>query len=595
VKCDFLGLRTLTILSMAIENANKIRQADKLTPLDIEEIPIDDEPTYDLLKASNTTAVFQLESRGMKDMLKQAKPDCFEDIIALVALYRPGPMDLIPEFCRRKHGIDAVSYPHPATKEILKETYGIAVYQEQVMQIAQVVAGYTLGSADLLRRAMGKKKVEEMDAQRANFIEGATKNNLNERQANDLFDLLEKFAGYGFNKSHAAAYAKIAYQTAYLKTHYASSFIAASMSADMNNTDNVHLLFDDCARNKVELLPPNINQSQFKFVTVNQTQILYGLGALKGSGQIAIEEILQERQKSGPFKSLFDFTSRLDLRKVNRRVIESLIKAGAFDEIENNRASLLASISLAINYADQANANIGQNNLFDTAEEQQIELVNVAPWDTQKQLLEEKEALGFYFSGHPFTYYKKMIREFIPTKLSDLIPREAPYLVAGIISDVRFKMTSRGKIAIITLDDSEGRMDMVVGSKVLNDFYELIKEDQLLFVEGRVSHDDFTGGNRINVIKAFDLLSIQSTKAQLLKITLNRQAKPDELKNLLKPFCNGAFGADIKKCRVKVEYQNQQGKVELMLGPEWSVALHEDLIFGLVASFEDDNVKILYN
>ena len=397
VKFDFLGLRTLTILSMAIENANKIRQADKLAPLDIEEIPIDDEPTYDLLKASNTTAVFQLESRGMKDMLKQAKPDCFEDIIALVALYRPGPMDLIPEFCRRKHGIDAVSYPHPATKEILKETYGIAVYQEQVMQIAQVVAGYTLGSADLLRRAMGKKKVEEMDAQRANFIEGATKNNLNERQANDLFDLLEKFAGYGFNKSHAAAYAKIAYQTAYLKTHYASSFIAASMSADMNNTDNVHLLFDDCARNKVELLPPNINQSQFKFVTVNQTQILYGLGALKGSGQIAIEEILQERQKSGPFKSLFDFTSRLDLRKVNRRVIESLIKAGAFDEIENNRASLLASISLAINYADQANANIGQNNLFDTAEEQQIELVNVSALGYAKTIVGRKRSFRFLF------------------------------------------------------------------------------------------------------------------------------------------------------------------------------------------------------
>ncbi|MBT7407849.1 MAG: DNA polymerase III subunit alpha, partial [Nitrosomonadales bacterium] len=588
-------LRTLTILSMALENANAIRQVDDLAPLDIEEIPIDDVATYDLLKASNTTAVFQLESRGMKDMLKQAKPDCFEDIIALVALYRPGPMDLIPEFCRRKHGIDAVSYPHPATKEILKETYGIAVYQEQVMQIAQVVAGYTLGSADLLRRAMGKKKVEEMDAQRANFISGAIKNNLNERQANDLFDLLEKFAGYGFNKSHAAAYAKIAYQTAYLKTHYASSFIAASMSADMNNTDNVHLLFDDCMRNKVELLPPNINQSQYKFVTLNQNQILYGLGALKGSGQIAIDEILQEREENGLFKSLFDFTSRLDLRKVNRRVIESLIKAGAFDEIEKNRASLLASISLAINFADQANAHIGQNNLFDTSEVQEVELVSVACWDTQKQLLEEKEALGFYFSGHPFTYYKKMIREFIPTRLSELTPREPPYLVAGIISDVRFKMTSRGKIAIITLDDSEGRMDMVVGSKVLNDFYELIKEDQLLFVEGRVSHDDFTGGNRINVIKAYDLLSIQSTKAQLLKITLNKQANADVLKNLLKPFCNGAFSSDIKKCRVKVEYQNHQGKVELMLGPEWSVALHEDLIFGLVASFEDDNVKILYN
>jgi DNA polymerase-3 subunit alpha len=367
------------------------------------------------------------------------------------------------------------------------------------------------------------------------------------------------------------------------------------MSADMNNTDNVHLLFDDCMRNKVELLPPNINQSQYKFVTLNQNQILYGLGALKGSGQIAIDEILQEREENGLFKSLFDFTSRLDLRKVNRRVIESLIKAGAFDEIEKNRASLLASISLAINFADQANAHIGQNNLFDTSEVQEVELVSVACWDTQKQLLEEKEALGFYFSGHPFTYYKKMIREFIPTRLSELTPREPPYLVAGIISDVRFKMTSRGKIAIITLDDSEGRMDMVVGSKVLNDFYELIKEDQLLFVEGRVSHDDFTGGNRINVIKAYDLLSIQSTKAQLLKITLNKQANADVLKNLLKPFCNGAFSSDIKKCRVKVEYQNHQGKVELMLGPEWSVALHEDLIFGLVASFEDDNVKILYN
>jgi DNA polymerase-3 subunit alpha len=278
VKFDFLGLRTLTIVDMALENANYIRSKGGQEPLELDALPINDKPTFDLLKQSNTTAVFQLESKGMKDMLRQARPDCFEDIIALVALYRPGPMDLIPDFCKRKHGQQQVQYPHPATENILKETYGIAVYQEQVMQIAQVVAGYTLGGADLLRRAMGKKKVEEMDAQRATFIEGAQKHELNQKQATELFDLLEKFAGYGFNKSHAAAYAMIAYQTGYLKAHYPSAFIAASMSADMNNTDNIHMLFDDCALNKITLLPPNINDSDYKFTPLDQTEFYMDLG-----------------------------------------------------------------------------------------------------------------------------------------------------------------------------------------------------------------------------------------------------------------------------------------------------------------------------
>lgn len=597
VKFDFLGLRTLTILAMALENANTIRLYEKLEPINLETLAVDDKATFDLLKSANTTAVFQLESRGMKDMLKQAKPDCFEDIVALVALYRPGPMDLIPDFCRRKHGQQMVTYPHPATEAILKETYGIAVYQEQVMQIAQVVAGYSLGEADLLRRAMGKKKPEEMDAQRAIFIEGAMKNELNKKQASDLFDLLEKFAGYGFNKSHAAAYAKIAYQTAFLKTHYPSAFIAASMSADMNNTDNIHLLFDDCELNKIELLPPDINLSGFKFNPVNQKQILYGLGAIKGTGLSAIEIIVGEREKNGPFLSLFDFTSRLDLRKVNRRAVESLIRAGAFDKLHPNRASLMASVNLSISIADQTNASLGQNSLFADADTPSIDLVEMAPWEEKQQLTEEKIALGFYFSGHPFKYYKKILSGFISDQLSNLSPRDTPYLVAGIISAIRIRMTSRGKIAIVTLDDGKARMDVVIGNAILaqSENISLVKEDQLLIVEGKVSHDDFTGGNRVSAIKIYDLMRIQASKAALLTISMNGQADASKLKELLRPYSNVNLDSQFKKCRVKVEYQNHQGKVELLLGPEWEVNLHEDLIAGLSKSFRDENVKILYN
>ncbi len=593
VKFDFLGLRTLTIIDMALKNANYILTKNNLPTFNLNQIPIKDKPTFELLKQANTTAVFQLESSGMKDMLKQARPDCFEDIVALVALYRPGPMDLIPEFCRRKLGSQKVTYPHPATESILKETYGIAVYQEQVMQIAQTVAGYSLGSADLLRRAMGKKKKEEMDAQRTDFIKGATKNNLNERQANALFDLLEKFAGYGFNKSHAAAYAKIAYQTAYLKVHHTSSFLAASMSADMNNTDNIHLLFDDCKINNVELLPPDINQSLYKFTPLNKNQILYGLGAIKGTGDSSIDLIIDERKNNGPYESLFDFTSRLDLRKVNRRVIESLIRSGAFDKIEPNRASLLASVNLAINMADQSQKEAGQKGLFGESDIEAIKLVDMTPWEEKNQLLEEKTALGFYFSEHLFSYYKKIIRSFISIKLIDLRPRQESYLIAGIVSSVKYKTTARGKIAIVTIDDGEGSIDAVLGNNLLTQSYSLVKEDELIIIEGRVSHDEFTGGNRLSAIKIYDLMTFQSLKANLLKISLNGQADTSKLKQLLKPYCD--LNTNHKKCKVKVEYENKKGRVELILGSEWEVSLHEDLIMGLTESFHDDNVKILYN
>ncbi|BCM25315.1 DNA polymerase III subunit alpha [Methyloradius palustris] len=596
VKFDFLGLRTLTILDMALENTNAQRALEDLPPLSFETLPIDDAPTYKLLKLANTTAVFQLESRGMKDMLKQAKPDCFEDIIALVALYRPGPMDLIPDFCRRKHGLQRVEYPHPLAEPILKETYGIAVYQEQVMQIAQVVAGYSLGGADLLRRAMGKKKPEEMDAQRKIFVEGATKNGLTERQASELFDTLEKFAGYGFNKSHAAAYALVAYHTAYLKTHYPAAFLAATMSADMNNTDSVNIFHADCAANGVEVLAPDINQSEFRFKPLNQTQVLYGLGAVKGTGWAAIELMLAALEQDGPFKDLFDFCRRLDLRKVNRRVIESLIRAGAFDKLEPSRAALLAGVNLAITAAEQSGAATGQDSLFGiTTDSVAHTLPKVPPWSEQERLQQEKIALGFYLSGHPYLGYKKELSTFVRGGLADLKPQEQPQLLAGVVMGVRIRMTARGKMAIVTLDDATSRIEIVVGNELLNQNPQLLKDDVLLIVEGRVSNDDFSGGLRVNARKLYDLAAARGAYASLLKISCNGQADAVKLRDLLSPYCRNTGGENRRGCAVKVEYHNSDARVEIMLGEQWRVELHDELLAGLKGWLSEENVKILYN
>ena len=596
VKFDFLGLRTLTILDMALESANLQRAEQGLEPLEFETLPIDDKASFQLLKAANTTAVFQLESRGMKDMLKQAKPDVFEDIIALVALYRPGPMDLIPDFCRRKHGLQRVEYPHPATEPILKETYGIMVYQEQVMQIAQVVAGYSLGGADLLRRAMGKKKPEEMAKQRSIFIEGAVKNGTSEKQAGELFDLMEKFASYGFNKSHAAAYALVAYQTAYLKAHYPAAFLAATMSADMNNTDNIHLFYDDCIFNGLEVLPPDINASEYRFKPINAKQILYGLGAIKGTGWAAIELIIAARKEGGDFKDLFDFCNRLDLRKVNRRVIESLIRAGAFDKMEPNRAALLAGVSLAITAAEQNGAASGQDSLFGSVIDSAVHVLpETEPWPEKQQLQEEKTALGFYFSGHPYAAYRKEVATFVRHDLASLKPGDQAELMAGIVMGVRVRMTGRGKMAIVTLDDMVGRVDIVVSGEVLNESAALIKEDQLLVVEGRISHDDFSGGIRVNARRVTDIAGARNAYANLLRLSCNGQADADKLRTLLAPYCKPGTPETGRGCAVKIAYRNKEAQVELMLGNDWRVELQDELLHGLKGWLSDENVKILYN
>lgn len=464
------------------------------------------------------------------------------------------------------------------------------------MQIAQVVAGYSLGGADLLRRAMGKKKKEEMDAQREVFIEGAVKNGITKSHAGEIFDLMEKFASYGFNKSHAAAYALVAYQTAYLKAHYSAAFLAATMSADMNNTDNIHVFYDDCQFNDVEVLPPDINQSGFRFQPVNDKQMLYGLGAVKGTGWAAIEIILAAREQDGPFKDLFDFCQRLDLRKVNRRVIESLIRAGAFDKLEPNRAALLAGVGLAISAAEQNGAASGQNSLFSEAVDSvAYVLPEVAPWTEQERLQQEKAALGFYFSGHPYLGYRRELADFVRTDLAGLKPQEQPQLLAGIVTGIRMRMTSRGKMAIVTLDDASARIEMVVGNELLGENGHLLKEDALLVVEGRVSNDDFTGGLRVSARRLYDLAAARSAHASLLKISCNGQADAGKLRELLAPYRRSSGSDERRGCAVKVEYHNAVGKAEFILGDEWRVELRDELLNGLRGWLSDENVKILYN
>ena len=588
VKFDFLGLRTLTILDMAVTWSNRQRRQSDAAPLDLATLALDDPDTYKLLKNSNTTAVFQLESSGMKDMLKQARPDCFEDIIALVALYRPGPMDLIPDFCKRKHGQQKVEYPHPATEPILKETYGIMVYQEQVMQIAQVVGGYSLGGADLLRRAMGKKKPEEMAQQRAIFVEGAAKNGTPERQAGEIFDLMEKFAGYGFNKSHAAAYALVAYHTAFLKAHYPAAFLAATMSADMNNTDSVHIFFKDCLANGLQVLPPDINRSEFRFTPLNERQILYGLGAIKGTGWAAIEVILAARDKDGPFANLFDFCRRLDLRKVNRRVVESLVRAGAFDSIDPNRAAMLAAVGVAMEVAGQG-AGISQDSLFGEAHDlPQQALPRAAVWPEREKLIQEKAALGFYFSGHPFSAYRKDVATFVRTDLAALAPGDQSQMLAGVVMAIRSKMTARGRMAFVTLDDGSAQIEVMVGNELLLAQQALLREDQLLVVEGKISHDDYSGGMRVSARRIFDLASARTANAQMLRLSCNGQADAGRLRDLLAPYLRQ------QACRVVLDYCNDSARCEMELGDAWRVDLRDELLQGLREWLAPENVEVRY-
>jgi len=591
VKFDFLGLRTLTILAEAVRFVKEVEDVD----IDLDTLPLDDKPTYDrIFKTANTTAVFQFESRGMKDTLVQAKPDRLEDLIALNALYRPGPMDFIPNFIARKHGRERIVYPHPLLEKVVGNTYGIMVYQEQVMQAAQVVAGYSLGGADLLRRAMGKKKPEEMAQQRAIFVAGAGKNGIGADKANEIFDTMEKFAGYGFNKSHAAAYSLVAYQTAYLKCHHPAAFMAATLSSEMADTDKVQFFVADAVSCGLTFLPPDVNRSRYRFTPVDAKTIRYGLGAIKGTGESAIGAILRARESGGDFADLFDFCRRIDKRVVNRRVIEALVRAGAFDSIDEQRARLMASVGIALEAAEQAERNALQVGLFDGGggEDQALKMIEAPPWSERERLLNEKQALGFFLSGHPYNEVRAELSAFIRRPLASLEPQKEPVLLAGIVTATRTQMTRRGKMIVVTLDDGTAQVEMTVFNELYDAERAKIREDEPLIVEGKVSRDDFSGGLRVNADKLLTLAEARGRYAKALRVALNGKVSPggtaaEKLRVLLAPYRNGP-------CPVRVRYRNAQAECELPLGESWRVRLDDELLAGLQQWLQAENVEVVY-
>ena len=533
VKFDFLGLTTLTILDWAEKFIHQLYPEKK--DWRIGQVPLNDPAAFEILKNANTVAVFQLESRGMQGMLREAKPDRFEDIIALVALYRPGPMDLIPSFIARKHGKEQVHYPDPRVEPVLRETYGIMVYQEQVMQMAQIIGGYSLGGADLLRRAMGKKKPEEMAEHRQLFRDGAGKSGLKADKADETFDLMEKFAGYGFNKSHAAAYALLAYHTAWLKAHYPAEFIAANMSLAMDDTDKVKILYEDALTNKIKILPPDVNTSVYRFMPSREdpqnkeqaaTMIRYGLGAIRGSGEGAIEQIIQARA-NGPFKDLFDFCSRLDRRVVNRRTMEALIRAGAFDSLYggyDSRATLLASLPRAMEAADQADASAQQVSLFDMAgssDEHKPELIKEDAWFEKRRLQEEKAALGLYLTGHLFDAYRDEASHFVRTKLNQ-VTEGKDRLIAGIMTSTRSMMGPRGKLMIATIDDGSAQLEMTIYSELFEPNRHWLKEDELIIAKVSITPDKFSGGMRVVADSIMDVTTARLKFARSLHVQLQQ-------------------------------------------------------------------------
>ena len=596
VKFDFLGLRTLTILDEAVRLAKEVEGAD----IDLATLPLDDRETYDaVFKTANTTAVFQFESGGMKDTLVQARPDRLEDLIALNALYRPGPMDFIPTFIARKHGREKVVYPHPSLEPVLANTYGIMVYQEQVMQTAQVAAGYSLGGADLLRRAMGKKKKEEMDQQRAVFVEGAGKNNIGAGQANEIFDVMEKFAGYGFNKSHAAAYSLVAYQTAWLKCHHPAAFMAATLSSEMADTDKVQFFVADAVSHGLTFLPPDVNRSRHRFTPVDAKTIRYGLGAIKGTGESAIGAMQRAREgvngKAGDFTDLFDFCKRIDKRVVNRRVIEALVRAGAFDSIEENRARLMASVGIALEAAEQAERDALQVGLFDagSGQEQRVHMIEAPPWSERERLLNEKQALGFFLSGHPYNEVRAELSTFVRRPLGSLEPQKEPVLLAGIVTATRTQMTRRGKMIVVTLDDGTAQVEMTVFNELYDAERAKIRVDDPLIVEGKVSRDDFNGGLRVVADKLMTLAEARGRYAKALRLALNGKvsrgdtAAAEKLRVLLAPYRNGV-------CPVRVRYRNEEAECELPLGDDWRVRLDDELLSGLQQWLQAENVEVVY-
>ncbi|MCB1735810.1 MAG: DNA polymerase III subunit alpha [Gammaproteobacteria bacterium] len=617
VKFDFLGLRNLTIIKWAVEVINERRLAAGEDELDVNLLELDDPDVFTLLKEARTTAVFQLESRGMKEMMKRLAPDTFEDIVALVALYRPGPLGsgMVDDFINRKHGRQKVEYPHEDLKTILKPTYGTILYQEQVMQISQVLAGYSLGGADLLRRAMGKKKAEVMDQQRAIFVEGATGRGVDEATAISIFDMMAEFAKYGFNKSHSAAYALVSYQTAWLKSHYPAAYMAAVLSSDMDNTDKVVIFIEECRDMGLKVLPPNLNVSQYRFTVNEADEIVYGLGAIKGVGENAIEEMLATRKAGGVYTDLFDFTRRVDLRKVNKKVLEALIRAGAMDCFDAPRASLNASVADAVRIADQAarDADAGQVDLFGFAAEPEAEddnpgLTPMPEWDEDKRLAAEKETLGLYLTGHPITRFLDELGKFTSGRLSALAESVIPdgsqqqgerggwrqrgrkVVAAGLLIDIRVRQQRNGRMGILTLDDRGGRIEVKLFDEAFSAFQEILVRDSVIVVEGKLGYDDFAGSAQVTAERVMDIGGAREMFAKRMVLEINAINGADVIGpvvDLLAPHRGG-------QCPVFVRYRSASASAAFSLGEDWRIRPSDALMAHIQSLGEGASARLDY-
>ena len=640
VKFDFLGLRTLTIIDWAVKMINASDQ--EISGLDISRIPLDEPEVYELLKKANTTAVFQLESRGMKDLIKRLQPSCFEDIVALVALFRPGPLQsgMVDDFIDRKHGRAKVDYPHPDLETVLGNTYGVILYQEQVMQIAQVLASYTLGGADMLRRAMGKKKPEEMERQRTIFVEGATKRGVDDKLAGSIFDLMEKFAGYGFNKSHSAAYALVSYQTAWLKTHYPAYFMAAVLTADMQNTDKIVTLIDECRSMDLPLVHPDVNVGAFNFTVNEHGEIVYGLGAIKGLGQGPISAITEARESGGPFSSLLDFCNRVDSHNVNKRALEALIKSGALDSVvvgddtDHTRAVLMASLPETLQAAEQSSRNqaIGVQDMFgeiqpikslaDQAQQSDVKPA-IRPWSEQQRLAAERDTLGLYLSGHPVDEFLSELDQFTSDRIANLKPEKETQIVAGLVNSVRTMKSKKGDtLAFVVLDDKSGRFEASIFAKEYEQYRDILHKDSILVIECQVSEDDYSGGLRGRVKEITTLQEYRQERARRLTIHLEADVVAkgfcDELAAILTPYRinqeqesalesvtavagESAIGSPTvvndgqrSGCPIAVQYRREDSEGCIILGSQWVVSVLDDLLQRLKSEFGKRRITIQY-
>ena len=614
VKFDFLGLRTLTIIDWAVRMINRTRSVNGEEPLDIDKIPLDDSATYELMQRAETTAVFQLESRGMKELIKKLGPDRFEDIVALVALFRPGPLQsgMVEDFINRKKGRAEVSYPHvqyqhDCLKPALEPTYGIILYQEQVMQIAQEMGGYTLGGADLLRRAMGKKNAAEMAKQRELFTQGAVAKGFAEDLASNIFDLMEKFAGYGFNKSHSAAYALVAYQTGWLKAHYPAEFMAATISSDMDKTDKVVTFIDECRAMDLTLLPPDVNHGHFHFSVDNQGHIIYGLGAIKGLGEGPVESIIAARSEVGPFKDLFDFCARVDGRKVNKRALEALIRSGALDGIGPDadmgygRAVMLAAMDEAVKLAEQhaRNTSSGMGDLFGDSVVESASDINYNSYNgaralsVRERLNGEKDTLGLYLTGHPIDEYEDELRSMIANRIVDLRPSKENVSISGMVVGMRVMKNKRGdNFAFLTLDDKSGRIELSVWAEKFNAYRDILTKDALLVVQGAVSEDSFTGGLKMVAESIQSVYEARCSKLNRLQLTISQaQVAEDwveQLHGIVSDFKEG-------NCPIALEYSMPSAVGQLTLGKQWLVQPKDELIARLREDFGKNNVSLQYH